>query len=211
MKTTLTSLILGLLSLLIGCITAPPLPVLSEPIVHQVADLTISLRYIDEETLIARHGKNDARIYTNPYYGYPAILTKKRLLVFEFNASTIESEVLFKLNEITLRIGSVSADSKSRPYLMKIWNHYRLADTTSMDLKMQKTILKREFAVKPNEPVSGYLVFGSNYPEEGGDGLISMYVSTPDGDKGTIEIPLSFNADGKPGDSSKGSGIFSDE
>lgn len=131
--------------------------------------------------------------------------------MFEFNASTTESEVLFELDEITLKIGSVSADAKSRPYLKTIWNHYRLADTTRMDLKMQKTILKREFAVKPNEPVSGYLVFGSNYPEEGGDGLISMYASTPDGDQGVIEIPLSFNADGKPGDSTKGSGIFSGE
>lgn len=207
----MATLVLLAAALGFGCSTAPPKPVVSEPIIYEIADLTISLRYLDEETLIARHGRNDSRVYSNPYYGYPGLITKKRLLVFEFDANTTESQVEFRLNKINLNIDDVRGDAKSRPYLRTIWNHYRLARTTAMDLTMKKTILDREFTVTPDEPVSGYLVFGENYPEEGGEALIVMSVSTPSGDEGRIEIPLQFSSDGTIGSLDANSGIFEGE
>lgn len=200
--------ILLLTVILAGCSTAPPQPILAKPLVHHTADLTISLRFLNEETLVQRHGRNDSRLYTNPYYGYPGLITKKKLIVFEFQATSIESSVAFALEDMELLIGRVVGNAKSRPYLSRIWGHNSRAAVDGMDHTMKKTILPRDFEVTPDNPVSGYLVFGENYPEEGGDALITMYVSTQSGDEGTIEIPLEFSADGLVKKSRENTGIF---
>ncbi len=198
--------------LIVGCNTAPPRPVLSEPIIYEIADLKIILRYIDEETLVSRHGRNDSRLYLNPYYGYPSLITKIRLLVFELSAETTESEVEFSLNDISLEIDDVRGKAKSRAYLRNTWSIVSFTRTTLMDLLMKKTLLSDEFTVTPDTPISGYLVFGENYPELGGDGLLKFKLSTPSGDGGQLEIPLYFSDDGTPKKDSVGNtGIFSED
>lgn len=189
-----------------GCNTAPPKLIYNDPIVHEVADLRMEFIYLDEGILEHRHGHNDARSYVNPYYSYPALITKKRLLVFEFNASTVDSELEFRLNNIYLSIGNVSGDAKSRPYLHRLWSHFDVAEMTKIDRTLKETILDREFSVNPDKSVSGYLVFGENYPKEGGEGMIMMDIVSTSGDEGRIEVPLNFSADGmkKPGNT----GIF---
>ena len=59
------------LTVFAGCNTVKPEPVVYEPIVLKTSDLTISLEYLDEATIEVRHGRNDARLYKNPYYGFP--------------------------------------------------------------------------------------------------------------------------------------------
>ncbi|OQX28598.1 MAG: hypothetical protein B0D92_08085 [Spirochaeta sp. LUC14_002_19_P3] len=196
------------ISVLSACKTSPPKPVMSEPIVYQVADLTVTLSYLGEEELKSLYGRNDVREYVNPYYKYPGMITKQRLLVFNFEASTQENQIEFKLNDISLRIRNKGGDAKSQSYLNNIWSHYEQADLLNMEKIMRKTILPREFTVTPEKAVSGYLVFGENYPEDGGEGLITMFVSTPEGEEGKIEIPLQFSADGTVGEK-QGEGIFS--
>jgi hypothetical protein len=185
-------------------------PVLTEPLVHKTADLTLSLRYLTQEELISLYGRNDAFNYQNPYYGYPAVITKKNLIVFDFQATTLESTVQFELNKIFLEIDKVTGTAKSLQYLRSIWGHYDNADMSRIERTLKKTILDREFTVSPDQPVSGYLVFGENYQEEGGEGMLSLDVATPSGDEGTIEIPIRFSADGTVEGSGENTGIFSE-
>ncbi len=198
--------------LIVSCSTAPPKPVLSEPITHEIADLKIVLRFLDKETLVDRHGRNDARMYLNPYYGYPALITKIRLLAFELSAETTESEVEFSLDKISLEIDDVRGKAKSRAYLRNTWRIVSFSKTTLMDLLMKKTLLPDEFLVTPDTPVSGYLVFGENYPELGGEGLLKFKLTTPSGDGGQLEIPIYFSEDGSiKKDSADNTGIFGED
>lgn len=176
----------------------------------ETADLGITLEFINKDVLIMRHGSHNSRQYINPYYGYPALITKKKFIVFDFNAKSTDSTVNFELDEIILEIGEVSGDAKSRAYLNNIWGHYSTSDIRGMDDTMKDTLLNREFTVSPDNPVSGYLVFGENYPTEGGEGLISFDVTTPEGDHGTLESALYFSEDGLTTPKESNSGIFSD-
>jgi hypothetical protein len=104
----------------------------------------------------------------------------------------------------------VTGTAKSLQYLRSIWGHYDNADMSRIERTLKKTILDREFTVSPDQPVSGYLVFGENYQEEGGEGMLSLDVATPSGDEGTIEIPIRFSADGTVEGSGENTGIFSE-
>lgn len=203
-------ILLASILLLSACNTAPPKPVMTEPIVHEVADIRLNLRYLDEDELIFLHDSNDVAGYKNPYYKYPTLITKKRLVVFEFTGSSTETTVLFKLKDINLSIDRIAGPAKSRPYLENIWGHIDKVNLPAMTRTMKQTLLDREFTIEPGKPVTGYLVFGENYPQGGGDGIITMYVSTSTGDDGTIEIPLKFSSDGTLQTSEKEPSIFSD-
>ena len=205
-----TILLTGIIAL-VACNTAPPIPVMSEPIIHEVSDVKMEFRYLSEDVLKSRHGSNGVSGYINPYYNYPTLITKKRLIVFELTGTSTESTVMFKLKDIDLQIGRITGNAKSRPYLEKIWGAVDNVKLSSITKTIKKTLLPQEFTIEPDNPVKGYLVFGENYPQEGGDGMITFYVSTPGGDEGTMEIPLKFSSDGNLGTSTNdGPSIFSD-
>ncbi len=194
-----------------GCKTPPaPRPENTETLVLQAADLKVSLNYISKTELEKLYGKNDILGQKNPYVDFPGRISKKRFVVFQMTAETAESTVNFTLDDIVLTIHSKTGKALSRPYLRNIWggftDEYSL-DT--MDRIMKKTILPRKFTVSPEKPVSGYLVFGDNFPEEGGQARMEFQVSTPQGDTGTLELPLTFGPGGGVSDKKENSGIFS--
>ncbi len=196
-----------------GCKTpSPPEPEQAETRVLRKADLTITLSHIDKARLERLYGANTMVRQENPYVDFPAYLTKKNFVVFNFTAETTQSTVNFELPDITLAIHSKTGKGLSRSYLKNIWSGY--VDTASldaMDRVMKKTILPLKFTVSPKNPVSGYLVFGANYPVEGGKGEIRFFVSTPQGDTGSLELPMEFGPAGRTGKSENtGTGIFSD-
>ncbi len=190
----------------------PPEPQQAEPWVLREADLTITLSHISKARLEKLYGANTMVKQENPYVDFPAYLTKKRFVVFNFTAETTQSTVNFKLTDINLSVHSATGKGLSRSYLKNIWSGY--VDTPSldaMDRVLKKTILPLKFTVSPEKPVSGYLVFGANYPENGGKGEIRFFVSTPQGDTGSLELPMEFGPAGRKAQpQTGGTGIFRD-
>jgi len=197
-----------LIPIFLSSCVSPPAKLTQDVIQTKTADLTITLAPISEETLLERHGSN--KYYPrNPFIDFPGQVPPKRFAVFEAKFETSESTVLFSLNDITLRIGEKGGRATSVEYLRNLWLGYkddrgwgRILEAT------QNTMLPREFTVTPGHPVEAYLVFANNYPKEGGDGLMVIEVVTPGGDKGTIEIPMSFSTSGLDLETEDNTGIF---
>jgi len=204
------SMALGVL-LLLSCRSAePPVLIHHEPILIEAADLRISLIYVDEASLESRHGHNNALHYRNPYYGYPGIFTKRKIYVFEFDAATTSSTVMFELKNIEMRKGAVEGSARSKEYLINIWRPYNGGDSKTMVKTLNETILDREFVVKPDDGVTGYLVFADKYPVDGNKMTLSFYLSTPDGDTGVLEHDI-FIRDGRiSAEKPKSTGIFAE-
>ncbi len=205
---------LSLLSIIFlsSCISPPPK--LTQPEIQvKTADLTITLVPISEETLIERHGSN--KYYPrNPFVDFPGQVPPKRFIIFEARFETTESTVLFALNAITPRVGEKGGKATSVEYLRNLWVGYTIDDQRGWGRILEttrNTMLPREFAVTPEEPAAAYLVFANNYSKEGGKGMMVIGVSTPEGDKGTIEIPMNFNTSGVESDTGDNTGIFAED
>jgi len=187
--------VLAILLLLASCISRPPLST-EASFTLESADLTIRLVSLGPGELRGRHGSNTDRI-RNPFIDYPAQFLKKRIVVFETEISTLESEVLFRLDEIRLEIGGVRDAAASPELLTNYWKGYASQEEgVLMQALMRKTMLSREFSVSPGRPAKGYLVFAHSFPKEGGDAVISFNVSTPDGEEGLLEQAMEFTETG---------------
>jgi len=201
---------LGVL-LLLGCRSTEPVILIDhDPILIEAADLRISLSYVDEARLEARHGHNDVRHYRNPYYGYPGIFSKRKIYVFEFDAATSSSTVEFKLKNIAMRKNNVEGSARSEEYLLNIWRPYNGGDSIAMVKTLKDTILDREFVVRPDEGVMGYLVFAANYPGDGSRISLSFYMSTPEGDTGVLEHDIFFQDGRVSAEKPESTGIFAE-
>ena len=202
---------ISFLLILSSCISPPPEPDKSV-IINKTADLTIKLVPISQEELIKRHGSNKD-YYQNPFYKYPSQLPPRRIVVFNAQFSTEQSCILFSLKKIKLKIDDNSGKATSIDYLLRLWDGYK--DDLGwgrLEATCRKYMLPTEFKVTPDKPVSGYLVFANNYPKEGGEGLLTLEVSTDSGDAGTIEIPINFTEDGvKAQPKEKNTGIFAEQ
>jgi len=202
--------ILTILLLLTSCISKPPLPA-KVSFILESGDLTIRLVSLGPDELKKRHGSNSDRI-RNPFVDYPAQFLKKRIVVFEAEISTLESEVLFQLDEILLEIGRVRDSATSPELLMNYWKGYASQEEeVLMQALMRKTMMSREFIVSPDKPVKGYLVFAHSFPREGGDAVISFSVSTPAGDEGVLEQAMEFTEAGIREEGSDEKSIFSED
>lgn len=202
--------VLAILLFLSSCISTPPVPTESS-FTLESADLTIRLLPLSREELKRRHGSNTDRT-RNPFIDYPAQLLKKRIVVFETEISTEESEVLFQLDEFHLEIGGVKDEAASLELLMNYWKGYTSQEeAVLMRSLMRKTMLDREFSVSPDRPVKGYLVFAHSFPKEGGQAIISFNVSTPAGDEGVLEQAMEFTKTGGKKEKTGKTGIFSEE
>ena len=126
-------------------------------------------------------------------------------------ASTSESTVNFRLDDINFRKGPVEGDAKSHKYLTRIWSYYNGGQSRTMEQTLDDTLLPTEFTVSPGEPVSGYLAFAEKYPAEGTDGTISFYLTTPGGESGRLEKKVYFVEEGIVADRPENTGIFADE
>ncbi len=193
-----------------SCISRPP-ELTQMEIITKAADLSISLVPLSRETLIERHGTN--KYYArNPFVDFPGQIPPRRIIMFEATFETTESTVFFTLKDISLRIGEKGGKATSVEYLRNLWYGYK--DDRGWSRIMEATrnnMLPREFTVSPEEPASAYLVFANNYPKEGGDALMVLVVSTPGGDRGTIEIPMAFNISGMEPVKDDNTGIFAEE
>lgn len=183
--------ILAVLLLLASCISKPPVPT-GVSFTLKSADLTIRLAPLNREELRGLYGANTDS-FRNPFIDYPAQLLKKRIVVFETEISTDESEVLFQLDEIHLTIEGVRDAATSPKLLMNYWKGYASQEeAVLMQSLMRRTMLDREFSVSPDRPAKGYLVFAHSFPKEGGEAMISFNVSTPGGDQGVLEQAMEF-------------------
>ncbi|MDF1568052.1 MAG: hypothetical protein P1P77_08535 [Spirochaetaceae bacterium] len=198
------------IAVLAGCSTAGPQPRTYETIELDAADLHIELTYVDDETIEYRHGRNDSRRNVNPYYKFPAVITKKNFYVFEFSAATAESTVNFRLEDIDFRKGLVNGSAKSIKYLLRIWSHYNQGQSQMMTNTLEDTLLPPEFSVSPGNPVSGYLAFAENYPSDGKEAEISFYLTTPNGESGRLAVPIYFYEDRVSDELPVNTGIFSE-
>ena len=195
-----------------SCTSTAPEVSSREPIIIQAADLTISLLPKSRDELRDIYGSNSDRL-RNPYIDHPSKITKKRLVVFDVNITTEESTVLFELRENSLMIGGQTAQGTTRQLLANLWKGYASQEEQAglHDL-MLRSMLEREISVSPDNPAQGYIVFAHNYPEGGGDGLITFHVKTPDGAMGTLSESIQFTNKGveEEGDTMN-TGIFSEE
>ena len=183
--------ILAVLLLLASCISKPPVPT-GASFTLKSADLTIRLAPLNRGELRELYGANTDS-FRNPFIDYPAQLLKKRIVVFETEISTDESEVLFQLDEIHLTIEGVRDAATSPKLLMNYWKGYASQEeAVLMQSLMRRTMLDREFSVSPDRPAKGYLVFAHSFPKEGGEAMISFNVSTPGGDQGVLEQAMEF-------------------
>lgn len=200
------------LTLFTGCLTKAPIVDLPE-IVKKAADLTITLKPMDYETLKKLHGSN-REFYTNPFIDFPGQVPQRRIIVFETTFSTEVSTIDVFIRDIQLSIGGQSGKAASAEYLNNLWLGY--VENTPYEAKLPakstKYMLPRNFTIKPGEPVSGYLVFAERYPKEGGEGLLTIPVTADNGDRGTIEIDMFFTESGLNTEKQEANtGIFSEE
>jgi hypothetical protein len=196
------------LFLLWGCNSLSP--VANAPvIVHNVADLTITLLPLSRDTLVKRHMDNKKR-YMNPYIDYPGQIPRRRIIVFETRFQTTESTLLVNVFEQNLTIGTESGRAQTALYMMRLWETY-LDDVAKnkVERTLKDTVFPEDFTVEPGEPITGYLVFAAPYPKGGGEGMLTLKVSTSSGDRGTFEIPVNFaGTEGTESETGENTGVF---
>jgi hypothetical protein len=116
-----------------------------------------------------------------------------------------------EIRAIKLGVGGQVGNAASAEYLNNLWKGY-IKDTpwvSTIPSVTRRTMLPREFTVKPGEPAIGYLVFAERYPKEGGAGLLEIPVSTDKGDRGTLEYEMFFTENGIDKDAPEANtGIF---
>ncbi len=194
-----------------GCLTRPPqvqLPVITE----KTADLTITLKPLSYDELKERHGSN-RRDKLNPFIDYPGQVPQRRIIVFDAEFSTEESTILFNIRDIKLAIGDETGKAASIEYLIRLWDVYnnKTAFSKTIPDKARRYMLPREFTVKPGENIAGYLVFAEPFPKIGGEGLLTIPVTTDSGDTGTIEIKIDFDSNEGTEEETENTGIFAEE
>lgn len=197
--TGITGIILaaGLLTITFsGCLTRAPV-VDSPEIVITAADLTITLKPLGYDTLKELHGSN-RRQWLNPYIDFPGQIPQRRIVVFEARLETEVSSVNIFIRDIKLGIGGQVGKAASVEYLNNLWlgTIRNTAWEATIPAVTRRTMLPREFVVKPGESAEGYLVFAERYPKEGGAALLEIPVSTDDGDRGVLEYEMFFTEEG---------------
>lgn len=212
LKYTIMPILLVLLtSVLISCMTQSPV---SEPstITAQIADVNIEFVYLDRDTLIERHGSN-LKWNQNPFVDYPGIMPRKNIFVLDTLIRTKESAVEFDIAEIRLAIEEKSGKAVSYLYLRNLWKAYEDDRGWSRIMNSSKDYMfPNEFTADPEKPAKGYLVFPYNYGVEGGRGMISITLRTPDGDRGILDIPIIVSENGiELLEGSGESGIFAED
>jgi len=201
---------LSMLLLLASCVSKP-LVSTGPSFVLESADLTIRLVPLSREELKVHYGTNTDSI-RNPFIDFPAQFLKKRIVVFQTEISTVESEVLFQLDKIHLEIGGTKNSAASLELLMNYWRGYASQEeAVLMQSLMRKTMLDRKFNVTPDKPAKGYLVFAHSFPKEGGEAVISFNVSTPAGDHGLLEQEMEFTETGTEAKNTDRTGIFDED
>lgn len=207
-------LTVGILSifLLSGCITQPP-STANKKIIAKAADLTVELEQIPYETLKKLYGSN-RRDYQNPFIDFPGQVPQRRIVVFDAIFSTETSTIDVGIRTIQLSIGGQAGKAASAEYLSNLWKGYikRTAWVNKLPDKAHRNMIPREFSIEPGEPVSGYLVFAERFPKEGGEGFMSIPVTSENGDRGTIEIEMYFSEGGtETAAPEANTGIFAEE
>ena len=195
--------------LLTSCMTKSPVATEQKTVTAQIADIGVELTYLTRDTLIDRHGSN--RYYNqNPFVDYPGLFPRKNVVVFETRITTQESTIEMNIREIELKIGEKSGKATTVLYLRNLWKAYKDDQGwPKIERATRQFMFPDDITIDPDNPALGYMVFPYSYPREGGAGLLTMTFSTPEGDKGTLEIPMQFSEDGAdPYAESENTGIF---
>lgn len=187
-----------------GCTSKPTMTTL-KPLTKKVADITFSLKYLSEKELLSLHRREG-----NVFADYPGRIPPKKTIVFALDISTEETIVNFNINDIHLSIGEQTGASKTQYQILRAWQSY-LKEPTA-ERKAKKMVKQRmfidEITVTPETPASGWIVFLENYPDSG-SAVLSIEMSTDNGDAGTIEIPMDFSIDETQLSFIENTGIFS--
>lgn len=197
--------------ILASCMTKSPVAA-QTTLTAKIADIQIELTSLDRDTLIELHGSNTYWTQ-NPFVDFPGIFPRKNIIVFETLITTQESTIEMEVRDAQLKIEDKMGRATTVLYLRNLWKAYK--DDRGWSKIEQTTrdyMFPNEFAVDPENPARGYLVFPYNYPKEGGRGLLTIELSTPDGDKGQVELPIHFTENGAEAyvEGGENTGIFAD-
>lgn len=187
---TVTILLSLLTALLSSCASINEFSVTSDEHQRQFADVSLSLRYLDREELIARHG-----LEANPFVDYPGTVTRKQqIMVFEMEVSSIETPILIKQKNINLEFGDQRESPISEYHMKEMWVKYH--SKREKDIRNRiigQNVSQGELTADPSAPLKTYLVFVDKFPLYG-DAVLSLPIMTADlKDQGIIEFPFSFD------------------
>lgn len=174
--------------LLFGCISKPEIVKTLEPIVINAADMAISLEYLAEDQLISLYGKE-----TNVFANYPGLLPKKKVIVFKLDLSSTSTSAQLDINDISLKIGDVTGLSRNKKQLLRDWNFYIKENSDILQAKkmVKDRMYNDTILITPENPQSAWIVFLDTFPEDG-EAMLTINMTTSDGESGTIDIPLDF-------------------
>ena len=176
--------------------------IISEPITLTKADVTIQITPLNYDELKELHGSN-RRQKLNPFIDYPGQIPQRRIVVFKTEFLAKESTIQVNIKDTSLKIGEKQGRGITPEYMHQLWKVY-IANSPYVNIipnKAKKYMLPRDFVFSPESPQTGYLVFAEPYPKEGGKSILTIPVSTPEGDQGVFEFELYFNQDGISSDS----------
>lgn len=177
--------------LLLSACTSQPITMSTNQVSKVVADITVTLNYIGEKELIKLH-KKEGNVFAN----YPGRFPPKKSVVFQLDISTEESVLHLNTDELFLKIGEISDSAITQDQLLRAWSTYisKPIEEGKAKKMVRMRMLDDEIMVSPDNPVSGWIVFLENYPDDG-EAIMTLNMSTENGDSGAIEIPLDFTID----------------
>ncbi len=164
-------LVIGILLIYSGCSTSrSALLLIDSPIkIAEEEGISITVRYLDEETLINKYGKKGNPFLT-PYH----TLQFKRIMVFDirFKNSRQESIELI-LNRMELQFGGKAVQPTNRFHLAGFWefrddiDETKRTDRQKKERAIKKYVLPNSISIRSGGTAKGYAVFMGNLPRYG--------------------------------------------
>jgi hypothetical protein len=176
---------------LLSCASTNEYTVSTDAHQRQFADISLSLRYVDRDELIARHGDE-----TNPFVDFPGgVFDNKMIMVFELEIESTETSIIIQQKRINFEFGDKLAHPISEFHMKGLWEEHN-ADSREKD-KRNKIIgdyvTQGKIEAGPDNPLSTYIIFRDRFPMYG-ESKFSLPIVTADlSDQAVIEFPFSFN------------------
>ncbi len=188
--TRLSLLLLICTGALLSCTTTNEYPVTSDAHQRQFADVSLSLRYIDREELIARHGEK-----TNPFVDFPGgIFDNKTMMVFELEIESTETSVFIQQKHINFEYGDKLSHPMSEFHMKGLWEEYN-DNNREKDIRNKiigDNVSQGKIEAEPDKPLSTYIIFRDKFPMYG-ESKLTLPIMTADlSDQGIIEFPFDF-------------------
>jgi len=143
-------------------------------------DIRLTLKFLDEKTMIDRFGKED-----NPFLSPPSALSLNKIMVFELNISNLSKEdlnreVMLQLNQIELQFVKVNKHPINQFHLKQFWEMKSKNSNYKISLLIKNNVVQNKLVLKEESNYKGLLVFIGNFPNYG-DAKVYVPVFREDG------------------------------